>query len=450
VLDRSTFDRRTFLGRTGGALAGALAVAGCLSLDGGDGGGGGSNRTDFLADLPDSRPAVVPSFHAAYDYEPTDVVEALGGDGAMPDLATNLLDILADVSGVDPTGVRRLRGQHVRQVGHSGADVELAAPVGSDLVATGEFDAEAVAGWLEGNENLESLGSDRGYRRFGNAGGTVEAFTAGDGAVTYGNRRGTEADAATIGTAAIDGLTGDTIPAEATSPELFGLATSLPSGAARIGSAFDLVAERPDTGTDAVDATASSLVAAGLSASIEGETVAITRLLRYRRGRVAAPEDVADAVDRAVDRGEFLAGDWSVSASDRTVRIEGAVDAAALGDDAALLRRAVPAPGYADLTQPIDPRDLGRAAPPRVRWAPSRLEGGRFRIRHAGGPSVSDVAVAYTVDGERRRERWQGPVEPEDEHAIEAVPDGGTYLDVVWRPDTVDETILLRIGVREE
>lgn len=437
----TVLDRRSVLRRGAGALGTATlaSAAGCLFDGGSDDGSSG----DFLASLPDPTPSVVPNFHAAYAYDPATLRNNLGAD-PMPELASRLVAVIGEMQGTGVDDLDRLSGQTIRQVGHSGDEVELVSPRGTDLVAEGSVDVGGAAGWLL-DQGLEDLGDARGYRRLGNGGPIVEGFAVDGEALTFGNREGTGESAADVASAAIDGLESAAVPAAEFSPELHATVGELPSGVATIATEFDLVAERPDTGTEAYDGTAASLVAAGLSASVDDDETEVTRVLRYRRDRVASPNDVQSAVDAAAAEGHFHDADWTVSASGRSVWIEGSVSTATLEDDPAALRRAVPVPGYDDLTVPTDPTALGRDPPPRVGWQPTLLDDGRLAVVHGGGPSVEDLEVAYSVDGERRHEPWEGPVEPDDRFETAEPPDGGSYLDLVWARGTVDETILVRI-----
>lgn len=426
------------------ALAGA---AGCLFDDGS--GDDGDSSSSFLATLHDPRPAVAPSFHAAYSYEPARLRDQIGVN-PMPDLAASFVAVIGSMGGTAVADVDRLSGQTVRQYGHPGADIGVAIPNGTDLVAQGEIDVQGAAAWLSAQGGLNDLGEERGYQRFGNGGPVIEAFAVDDSAFTFGNREQTTLDASALANATIDGLESGAIAEDYPSPELRAAVDALPAGAATIATEFDLVPERPDTGTDAFDAAAASLVAAGVGATIEEGTVAVTRILRYRRGRRAAAADVQAAVDAAVEAGHFADADWTVSASDRSVRIEGELSTSAVGNRPVALRRAVPVSGYADLAVPVDPRTLGRDAPPRAAWSASRLDDGRIAIVHARGPSVEDLTVAYTADGERVTEDWAGPVEPEDRFETSSAPDPGTFVDLVWARGTANETILLRIEIPDD
>ncbi|GAB3684006.1 hypothetical protein GCM10028857_12420 [Salinarchaeum chitinilyticum] len=441
--------------RGAGALGAATlaSAAGCsLPGAGGDGGDAGDDG-GFLAQLADPQPHVSPSFHAAYSYDPVVLRNELGAD-PMPALAGEFLAIVGEMDGTAVADVDRLVGQNVRQVGHTG-NLSLASPKGNDLVIEGAIDVEGAASWLAAQDQLSDLGDARGYRRFGNGGQAVEAFTASDATLTFGNRQVTEIDATALANAAIDGLNDGFDANQYPSPNLHATVRALTDATssdesettATLAAAFDLVAERPDTGTQAYDDTAASLLAAGIAANVGGETTTVTRVLRYRRGRPAAVDAVQSATEAAVADGHFAEGEWTVSRSGRSVRIEGAVSTATLQDRPVLLRRAVPVPAYADLTSPIDPADLGREAPPRVSWSASLLDDGTVEIVHDGGPAVENVTVEYVVDGEETTEAWSGPVSSGDRFETDSTPDPGTVLDLVWAAGTANETILLRLGI---
>jgi hypothetical protein len=439
-------DRRSVLRRGAGAI-GTAAIAGAAGcLFGGDGGGSDDSSDSFLATLHDPRPAVAPSFHAAYSYDPARLRDELGAD-PMPELAGRFVAVIGNLEGTGVADVDRLSGQTVRQYGHPGADVAVTIPNGTDLVAQGSIDVQGAVDWLGAQDGLNDLGDARGYRRFGNGGPVIEAFAVDDAAFTFGNRERTNLDASELANATIEAIERGGVPEEYPSPQLRAAVGALPVGAATVATQFDLVPERPDTGTDAFDAAAASLVAAGVGASIADGTVAITRILRYRRDRRAAAADVQAAVEAAVEAGHFADADWTVSASDRSVRIEGQLSTGAVGNTPIALRRAVPVPGYDDLALPVDPRELGRDAPPRAAWSASQLDDGRIAIVHARGPSVEDLTVAYTADGERVTEDWAAPVEQDDRFETSSAPDGGTVLDLVWAAGTANETILLRIEI---
>lgn len=440
-------DRRTVLRRGAGAVgtAALAGAAGCL-FDESDGDGSG---TDFLTVLPDPAPAVVPSFHAAYSYDPVPVLDSLDGTDALPDLAGNLVDVIEALPETGLDDVDRLSGQRLRQVGHSGSDVGLVTPRGSDLVAEGAIDVDGAASWLTAQDSFTDLGDERGYRRFGD-GSVADAFVVDGDALAFGTRRATNLGTEGVASTAIDGLEDGATPAAERSPELAAAIDALPGTTATAATSFDLVAERPDTGTEAYDATAASLVAAGVDADVGEDETELLRVLRYRRDRRAGVETVQSAVDAATESGHFHDGSWSVSWSTRTVRIEGTVSTAALREDPTPLRRAVPVPGYDDLTAPVDPRDLGRSAPPRVPWEAELLDDDRVAIVHGGGPSVQDLEIAYDLDGERVHERWEGPVGPDDRFETSQSPDGGSVLDLVWARGTVDETILVRVELPDD
>ncbi|AGN00565.1 hypothetical protein L593_03070 [Salinarchaeum sp. Harcht-Bsk1] len=436
-------DRRSVLRRAGGALTTATLAssAGCFFTVGSS---SSSASSTFLTPLPNPLPGVAPNFHCAYGYDPAAIQRTLGGTDAMPSLAGQFVTVVDQLRGTAVEDVDRLSGQTVRQVGHPGSDLGVVASDGTDLVAEGSIDVDGAVDWLATREQLENLGRSRGYRRFGNGGATVEGFAVDEDAMTFGNRRATSLSAADVTAAAIEGLQSDAAAAAETTPTLAATVDELPSGSATIATAFDLVAERPDTGSEAYDGTASSLLAAGLSANVGDETTAITRVLRYRRGRVASVDSVRAAVDEAVAAGYLTDVEWTVSASGRSVRIEGSVSTATLADAPELLRRGVPVPAYDGLPTPVDPRELGRDAPPRVAWELSMLDDGRVAVVHGGGPDVEGITVAYTVDGERVREDWQGPVSSEDRFETSEAPDAGSVVDVVWARGTANETILIR------
>lgn len=436
-------DRRTVLRRAGGALTTATLAssAGCVFTTGS---GSSSGSGSFLTPLPTPIPGVVPNFHCAYGYDPSAVQDALDGTDAMADYARRLLALVGQLEGTTAADLDRLSGQRIRQVGHPGSDVGVVSPNGVDLVAEGSIDVDGVADWIAAHDGLQALGRARDYRRFGASGQVVQGYAASDDALTYGSRTATDRSPTDVTAAAIDGLESDSTAATETTPELVATVDALPSGTATIATGFDLVAERPATAHEAFDATASSLLAAGVSANLGEETADLTRVLRYRRGRVPSVDSVRSAVDESVAVGHLSDADWTVSASGRSVRIEGSVEIAALADAPERLRRGVPVPAYENLPTPIDPRTLGRDAPPRVAWNLSVLDDGRVAIVHGGGASVEQLSVAYTLDGERVRESWEGPVESEDRFETSEVPDGGTVVDLVWAQGTVNETILVR------
>ncbi|WP_248515353.1 hypothetical protein [Salinarchaeum laminariae] len=442
-------DRRSVLRRTGAALATAsvASVAGCLFGDGGND-DGDSDDGGFLAVLPDPRPHVVPSFHVAFSYDPVVLRNELGAD-PMPNLAGEFLAIVGEMDGTAVADVDRLAGQTVQQVGHTG-DLSFASPHGTDLVIEGSIDADGAASWLASQDQLSDLGDEAGYRRFGNGGQIVEAFTVDDATLTFGNREVTDVDASGLVTAAIQALDDGFDASDYPSPELQGVIQALPAGTARIATTFDLVAERPDSGTEAYDEAAGSLLAAGLGATIGAETTEVTRVLRYRENRAPSADAVQTATEAAVAAGHVAEGDWTVSRSGRTVRIEGSVSTAALQDRPVLLRRAVPVPAYADLTAPIDPATLGRDAPPRTSWSATQRDDGTIVIVHEGGPEVDDLTVNYVVDGDQTAEEWVGPVSSGDQFVTAQAPDPDSTLDLVWANGTANETILLRAGIPGE
>lgn len=430
--------RRSLLRDGAGAIAGAglAAAAGCLDSEGGNGDG------DWLATLPDPTPAVVPGFHSAFTFEPATLRDQLGAD-PMPELAGQLVAIVGDVRGSAVEDVERLSGQRVRRTGHPGSDVGLVTPTGSDLVAEGDFAPAPTTDWLVARD-YTPYGEHRGFRRVGTEGPPIEAFAVADDALLFGTRTATDHDANTVATDAVDEYEDDAAPVRDVSPPLAAVLEELPEGTAEVATAFALIAERPDAGTAAADEVAASLLAAGVAATVDGQTTDLIRVLHYRRDRRASIDAVDTAFAEAVAAGRLETGEWTVSAGTRSVRIERTVETAALADEPGLLRRAVPVEGYEDLTVPVDPRALGREAPPQVSLRPELLEDGRVAIEHAGGPELEALVVAYEADGERVTEPWSGPIAPEDRHETEQAPDPGSIVDVVWARGTVDETILLR------
>lgn len=433
--------RRRFL-RDAVGVAAASSLAGCSFANGSE-----STRS-WLADVADTRATFGPSFLTAYTCDPVVLRDELGTEEPLPQLARNLLaNVAANVDGTAVDDVDRLTGQFGQDGGHTGEDLQVVRPGGAHVLATGDVDVDSATTWLSGLEATDDLGEADGFHRYGTGGDVPEAFVVDDGHVGYGNRQGLEVESEPIADAAVEAV-GDDAPVRDLAPALAAVADEAAGDAFTIATQFDLVAERPDTGTAAFDAVASSLLAAGVSVDVDGSDCTVERLLRYRRDEAPSVDAVEDALAEAAETDAPLAdADWSVRRSDRTVVTSTTVQVQRVGNRPEALRSAFPIPALEGLSLPIDPRTLGRTAPPRVSWEPALDEEGRLRIVHGGGPAVEDLVVRYVADGEDVEAAWSGPVEADDAFTTERPPDGGTLVDLVWAPGTVDETILLRIEV---
>lgn len=449
----SVYTRRRFLRSCGtaGSLAAASALAGCL-------GSSDDEAHGFRDDLVDTSETVAPSFLTAYDCDPVTLRDGLGGIDALPSLATDLLaNVDEHVTGTTAEDVDRLSGQYGQDGGHDGGDLQFVRPNASQVSMRGSIDADSVAAWLDGHQATTDLGEDRGFRRYGTGGDTPEAFVADGAAFAYGTRQGVASDATTIADATIDALAGDGSDngngpgaggVSAYAPDLLAVADELGDDPFRLATQFDLVAERPDTGVDAYDAVAASVLSAGVGAAVDGTDVRVERVLRYRRDRAPAVGTVEDALERAADEQAVrpLAGaGWNVRRSGRTVTTSTTVDASLVGQNPSALRTAFPIDAFGDVTETIDPRTLGRDAPPRADWRPAMTDDGAIEVVHAGGPAVEDLHVRYERDGETVEAPWEGPVDTDDRFVTDGAPDAGSLFDLVWASGTANETILLRV-----
>lgn len=458
------YTRRRLL-RDGAAATGlsvSAATAGCLfSTDAG-------SARDFPAELVDTSRNITPSFLTAYTCDPPALRDGVGSDDVLPGIAVQLLsnvDNLTSDTSIDD--LDRLTGQYGRSGGHSGSDLQFVRPSATHLVASGSIDVEAVSRWLSTQDGVSNLGSDRGYRRYGAGDDVPEAFVVDASALGYGTRDNVGVDSTAIATDAIDALEdassdggsddGATAGSgiESYAPDLLAVVEALEGDTVSFATQFDLVAERPDTGTPAYDDVAASVLAAGVGATVDatgdGGTVDVERALRYRRGRAPSVESVEAALDRAADAGStdddqrpLATADWSVDRSGRTVVASATVDGRLVREHPGALRSAFPSATFEDVTEPIDPRTMGREPAPRVEWEPSLHDDGRVRIVHGGGSEVEDLVVHYDANGASIEEQWDGPVTSDDEFETEQAPDPDTLFDLVWAPGTADETILLR------
>lgn len=422
------------------AVAAASATAGCLFANGSE------TDRDVLADVVDTRPTVVPSFLTAYSCDPVALRDEFGGDRALPDVGRNWLsNVVANAGDTALEDVDRLAGQHGRDGGHSGGDLQVVRPAARHVLAAGSVDRDGATAWLDGLDATENLGANRGFDRYGTGGDVPEAFVVDDGHLGYGNRSGVDVEPADVAADAVDG-TGEDAPVRDVAPPLAAVADEASGDAFWIATQFHLVAERPATDASAYDDVAASLLGAGAGASVDGSDCTVERLLYYRRDGAPSVDAVEAALSRAADDDRPLAdADWRVRREDRTIVTTASIPLADLGDDLTRLRTVFPIPALEDVATPIDPRTLGRDAPPRVRWDPALTEDGELRIVHAGGPDVENVVVRYVADGESVEEQWSGPVATDDEFVTGQPPDTGTLIDLVWEPGTANETILLRV-----
>lgn len=439
------YTRRRLLRECGCGIAAATgaAAAGCLSDE-------AEPARSYLAEIADTRPDVVSTFTSTWTSDPAALHDAIGRFDPVPELGRRLLsNVEENVAGASVEDVDRLTGQYGQVGGVPDGDVQIVRPSAGHVLATGGIDVAAVTDWLRPIDATEYLGADSGFERFGTDGSQREAFVVGDSHLGYGFRQGVETESGAIADAAIDALD-DAAPVRELAPELAAVADAAGGETITAATQFDLVAERPDTGTPEYDAIAGSLLAAGTSATIDGEEAAVERLLQYRRDREPGVEAVETAFDRAASDDEPLSNaDWSVRREDRTIVAEATVPLSDVRAAPDALRTAFPIPALEDVTRPIDPGALGRDPPPRVNWRPSQTDDGEVTIAHGGGTAVSDLVVAYTADGDRREESWSGAVESGDEFTTAAPPDAGTFLDLVWAQETPNETILLRIQLGE-
>lgn len=459
---RGVFTRRRLLRDAGAAigLSASAATAGCLFAS-----SAGASRS-FQSELVDTSSNLTPSFLTAYSCDPSALRDGVGSDDALPEIAAGLLsNVDQQITGASVDDLERLTGQYGQNGGHTGGDLQFVRPSASHLVATGDVDVDAVSAWLSGRDAVTDLGAADGYRRYGTGGSIPEAFVVDASTFAYGNRDGADVDASVIAGDAIRALENAGGPGSAAdgggdagrsglqsyAPELFAVVDAVEGDTVRFATQFDLVAERPDTGTPAYDDVAASVMAAGVGATVDADegTADVERVLRYRRDETPTVDAVERAFETVASDGEDPLGeaDWSVSRDGRTVSAAATVDVERLRATPTALRAAFPIAAFEEITRPIDPRALGREAAPRVAWEPSVFEDGRVRIVHGSGSDVEDLVVQYDADGATMEERWDGPVTSGDAFETERAPEPDSRFDLVWGPGTANETILLRFAL---
>ncbi len=435
--------RRSFL--HAGLLAGvSLGVSGCTDL---------SSSPSLLRDLSDPSDTVPPNYHAVYACRRADVTP-LSMTALIPRAGGGFLDVLAGESSLpSPDATTAMRGQTYRLAGFSG-ELAIAEPQGQSFVAEGSFSVDAFDTWLA--DSHDELAPYRGYSRrsFTNETPTMEGYGLSDDRIIYGTRSNQPVEPDSVLQTEIDAVEDDTEPlrAQAPSPLLVDLADQL-TGGFRAAAQFELVAERPDTGVQAIDTVLASLRAVGLAAVPEPEETTLRRSLRYRPGTVPDADAITAALQQA-NADETLPApittDWSIETTETTATLSTTVSSEMLLETPKQLHMAFPAPGYEDLFTPVQPVDLGRGPMPRVILSARQTDAGEIQLTHDGGDRLTkQTVVEYTADGKSRAEAWPTPIAEGDQFTTTMAADPGTRLRVRWAVDTSDESIITTVRIPE-
>lgn len=440
--------RRTFLTLTGAAAVAATGTAGCLDQITEPG-------PTYLQDLADPSETVHPNFHATYHgtlanianhFEPETVANII------PVLGGEYLHLVEEtIAGWDLSDLDMIRGQTMRQEGVEG-EVTSPAPEGDTVVSHGTHDVDDATVWLT-EAGLERLSDYNEYRLFGPDEEEVtqmEGFAVSEPTFVFANRAVTTANPESVLQRSVDTISTDAEPVRDVSPLQGEIVDELTYNDFMAAAAFELVAERPDTGQAEYDGVIASLRGAGVSLSVGEQTTTHERVLRYRRGDspdVSAIESALELAQEGNGPVPELADEWTVSVDDPFVIIESEFESGSLRETPEAVHAPLPVPGYESMFVPINPLDLGREPIPRVLIDASLEDDGRITVMHADGVSVEELTVSYTHEGERLDEHWEGPLEPTDSYTTEQPVDPGTQLRVRWAVGTENETVLAAIDI---
>lgn len=446
--------RREFLRRGGlvAALAGATGLAGCTGeiRDVVDGGGGSSgdyqqwlyDPTTVLedADYQGFTTMNVADVHEHEDDLPEDVFDSLeDANDELTDYGVDL-ESLGDVTGMGYGYPNTGEGQAI---------------VGGSMVASGEFDVDAIADGIE--EANESVPEDRRLEEDGELDGhtlytTAYEYEPYDGeAITQSAalavssetvvmagmqsndataRGAAEAmlNAGSDGAGAWTNANGD---AKAVLDELGDPTTA--SGFVWDQDLSDLVRGSVD---DSVTDVLSDLVAAGQGSQLQGETVESRYVLVYEEADDASKEAVEAFVEYARDENEAFERfeDPTYEQNGRTVVVTVTAETEALFETSSMGVRETSDGGRYTTTA-----DYGTTggyettqAAPTVSFAFQRLADDRVRIAHDGGDTVdSRLTVRYQHDGSYLAQAWSPPVSAGDTTTTENPVDDASQVFVI-------------------
>ncbi len=447
--------RRTLLRRGLGAVGvgTVTTLAGCqedLPTDDESGGDGddGSDEDDetgpeWASWLYDPTAVGEVDVHGFSTYDVAELLEYR--DDLPTELDDGIDQAFGDLDGLSAEDADRVVAQGYGQAPdpESGGGMED-EPVGWNVVATGSFDADALAGRLEDSDAYEAAGEYEGVRLFEGPpeDERVEAAVgiAADAVVGAGVAEYDLAATAAV-ELAVDADAGDadryygTHEYVAALLDRHGDATTATGAADPDGSFQPFVEENPSS--QAYESLLTNARAVGRSATLGEETTEASLSVELAEVNQEAVEDLQTAVDRAqAERGdpEGPFSDPSITTDGTTLVVEASADTeAALGQPSGL---AVVAPEAAVLgTFVLNVGGPDREPAPQIALSYELRDDGRVRVAHDGGDVVERLLLQYAVqDGSATQEEWteSDGITAGDTYVTQEVPEPGTELLVLW------------------
>jgi hypothetical protein len=394
----------------------------------------------LLERIADPSEQVAPRFFSAYQYQFSELVDTVELPAITPGIGGNLVPIIRDdISGLALSDVETFTGSRIRSQGIAGGGLAFSVPSGQSLIVEGDFDAGPFVDWLD-SLDIDSLGTQDGYDQYAAtpSEGKFEAFAVTDDRFIAVSRSDVSFGPEQALSLELNYQSGEGNPVEESVPAVADVVSALDDRPIRRATGYALVPLGSDSGTQAFDDVVRGVLASGLSASVDTETQ-IQRAVGYVDSGMASESALTTAFE-ASDSDE-LDAEWSTGTDGTVVSARATVEAT---PSPAMLKTALPIPGYRNLWNPVDPTKLGRDSPPIVYFQPSVDDSGTLTVEQIGGPAVEDLLVRYIHDGSEQRESWTGPVEKGDQFESEESVDSGTQVWVVWQSDTVDAAILSR------
>lgn len=423
-----THSRRTFLQASGAAaLLGLSGCTGVLDDDEGLGNSGPPGHTSWLYD-PKDLLGVETRGYATFDIE-----SVLAQRDSLPsDPFEGLEQANEEIDQVDLEEFSRMT-----MVGGSTLNAEN-PELGGSFVLEGSFDVETITDEIEssGNDSQYETGSYEGYELYygeqvNEFQGTTNSFAVAinENNVVVG---GSNSDAMSGRDAAetmIDTNNGDQARYYNQSDYAERLVDEFSGTTMSMGVEFDLgTLIRDQIQDDNVRLLLSGLGAAGMAATIEGETATNEILLVYEED-AEVPEDTArDLLDRAREEEPAAFeqfGDVSISSGDRTLRFTMEVDTQQLWEQSGLGPTSVADSATASGSASMPQASFG------FEWADYDEEGLKeVTVTHQGGDAIDAERLSLEGDIEAQGS-WNGE-QVAAGTSTQALVRAGGYAAVVW------------------